>query len=98
METNEKNDQARNEQVGGMAGLGAGMMAGARVGTMLIPIPVVGSFVGAMFGGLFGSEVGKRVGPALINAGTAFVQTITTQSQAAKPETTNDKPDDVTLV
>ncbi|MEO8287508.1 MAG: hypothetical protein ABI670_13865 [Chloroflexota bacterium] len=78
METTENSDQVRNEQIGGMAGMGAGMMAGARIGSALLPIPLVGTFVGAMLGGVFGTEVGKRVGPAIINAGTAFVQTMTT--------------------
>jgi phage tail tape-measure protein len=83
METNKENtEQARNEQIGGLAGMGAGMLAGARVGTMLIPIPVVGTFLGGLFGGVAGTEIGKRIGPALINAGTAFLQTVTTAPQA----------------
>ena len=57
----ENKEQARNEQIGGLAGMGAGMMAGARVGT----------------------EAGKRIGPALINAGTAFLQTMSTPSSGA---------------
>ena len=47
---NENKDQVRNEQIGGLAGMGAGMMAGARLGTMLIPLPVVGTFVGGLLG------------------------------------------------
>jgi phage tail tape-measure protein len=79
MDTNSENkDQARNEQIGGLAGMGAGMLAGARVGSLLIPIPVVGTFLGGLFGGVAGTEIGKRIGPALINAGTAFMQTVTT--------------------
>jgi len=78
---NETSEQARNEQIGGLAGMSAGMLAGARIGSVLIPIPVVGTFLGGLFGGVAGTELGKRIGPALINAGTAFVQTITTAPQ-----------------
>jgi len=82
METNSENsDQARNEQVGGLAGMGAGMLAGARIGSVLIPIPVVGTFLGGLFGGVAGTELGKRIGPAIINAGMAFIQTVTTAPQ-----------------
>ena len=82
METNSENsDQARNEQVGGLAGMGAGMLAGARIGSVLIPIPVVGTFLGGLFGGVAGTELGKRIGPAIINAGTAFIQSMTTPPQ-----------------
>ena len=80
--------QATNEQIGGLAGMGAGMMAGARVGSMLIPVPVVGTFLGGLLGGVLGTEVGKRIGPAIIDAGKAFVETITTapESQANEVE------------
>jgi phage tail tape-measure protein len=89
METNSENenkDQARNEQIGGLAGMGAGMLAGARLGTLLIPLPVVGTFLGGLFGGVFGTEVGKRVGPAIINASSAFMHTMTTAPEAEAKE------------
>ena len=83
METNanESKDQVRNEQIGGLAGMGAGMMAGARIGSAIIPVPVVGTFLGGLLGGVFGTEVGKRIGPAIINAGSAFLQTMSTPAQ-----------------
>ena len=83
----ENKDRVRNEQIGGLAGMGAGMMAGARVGSLLIPVPVVGTFLGGLLGGVFGSEVGKRIGPAIINASTAFVQTISTAPDTAAKAT-----------
>ena len=70
--------KTRNEQIGGMAGMGAGMLAGARVGSAVIPIPVLGTFAGAMLGGMLGSEIGKRVGAATLSGFNAFLDTLTT--------------------
>ena len=69
----ESKEQQRNEQMGGLAGLGAGVIAGAEIGTVAIPIPVVGSFVGAMVGGVLGSAVGQRVGGAALGGVNAFL-------------------------
>ncbi len=69
----EKNEQERNEQMGGLAGLGAGVIAGAEIGTVAIPIPVLGTFVGAMVGGVLGSAIGQRVGSAALGGVNAFL-------------------------
>ena len=77
IEHNERQEQERNKQVGGLAGLGAGILAGARVGTAIIPIPVVGTFAGAMLGGVLGSAVGQRLGAATLSGLNAFMDTLT---------------------
>jgi hypothetical protein len=82
METSKDKVIEAGEQIGGTAGLGAGILTGMRFGSALIPIPVVGTFLGGLFGGVLGSEVGKRVIPAIINAGSAFVETMSTAPQA----------------
>ena len=69
-------EQAHNEQVGSLAGMGAGMLVGSRVGTVLIPIPVVGTFAGALLGGMLGSEVGRRVGAATLSGVNAFIDSL----------------------
>jgi phage tail tape-measure protein len=69
----ENKEQERNEQMGGLAGLGAGVIAGAQVGTVAIPIPIVGTFVGAMLGGVVGSALGQRVGGAALSGVNAFL-------------------------
>jgi phage tail tape-measure protein len=62
----EKHSQhEQNEQLGGMAGLGAGVLAGAAAGTAVMP--VIGTFTGAMLGGLVGSEVGKTFGGVILD-------------------------------
>ncbi len=62
----EKHSQhEQNEQLGGMAGLGAGVLAGATAGTAVMP--VIGTFTGAMLGGLVGSELGKTFGGAVLD-------------------------------
>jgi len=71
-----------NEQMGGLAGLGAGVIAGAQVGTVLIPIPIVGTFLGAMLGGVVGSAVGQRVGGAALSGVNAFMDNL---AAPAKP-------------
>ena len=73
----QNNQQDRNEQMGGLAGLGAGIIAGAQVGTVGIPVPVVGTFVGAMVGGVVGSAVGQRVGGAALSGLNAFLDGLT---------------------
>ena len=77
--------QDRNEQMGGLAGLGAGIIAGAQVGTVAIPVPVVGTFVGAMVGGVVGSAVGQRVGGAALSGLNAFIDGLTAPSKS-QPE------------
>ncbi len=73
----EAKEQERNEQMGGLAGLGAGVLAGAEIGTAAIPIPVVGTFVGALAGGVLGSALGRRVGGAALNGVNAFLSSLT---------------------
>ncbi len=90
MEDNDK-ERERNEQFGGMAGLGAGVMVGARIGTVLIPIPLVGTFVGGLFGGVVGSAVGQRVGAAALSGVNAFLDSLATpppprEERPAEPE------------
>ena len=85
------NKQDRNEQMGGLAGLGAGIIAGAQVGTVAIPVPVVGTFVGAMVGGVVGSAVGQRVGGAALSGLNAFLDSLTAPSKS-QPESR--KPND----
>ena len=80
--------QERNEQIGGMAGMGAGMLVGARVGTTVLPIPVVGTFAGAMLGGLLGTAVGRRVGASAYGAINSFLDSL-----AAPPKRDEDTPD-----
>ncbi|MBF6612393.1 MAG: hypothetical protein IVW55_04625 [Chloroflexi bacterium] len=74
----EKNEQERNEQMGGLAGLGAGVIAGAEIGTAAIPVPIVGTFVGAMVGGVVGSAIGQRVGSAALSGLNAFLDSLST--------------------
>ncbi len=57
--------QNQNEEVGGLAGLGAGVIAGASAGTAVMP--VLGTFTGALIGGLFGNELGKTIGGPLLD-------------------------------
>lgn len=66
-------ERERNEQMGGLAGLGAGVLADAQIGTVVLPIPVLGTFVGALTGGVLGSAVGQRVGGAAISGVNAFM-------------------------
>lgn len=84
----ENKEQDRNEQIGGVAGLGAGILTGMRFGSILIPIPVVGTFLGGLAGGVLGSAAGKRIVPAVVNAATSFVQTLT--EAPAEPKTTDE--------
>ena len=77
----DNNQQDRNEQMGGLAGLGAGIIAGAQVGTVAIPVPVIGTFVGAMVGGVVGSAVGQRVGGAALSGLNAFLDGLSTPSK-----------------
>lgn len=79
-------DRERNEQMGGLAGLGAGVIAGAQVGTVAVPIPVVGTFLGAMVGGVVGSAIGQRVGAAALSGVNAFLDGLS-GSGAKKDET-----------
>jgi hypothetical protein len=72
-------ERERNEQMGGLAGLGAGVLAGAQVGTVVLPVPVVGTFVGALVGGVLGSAVGQRVGGAALSGVNAFLDDLTGQ-------------------
>lgn len=69
-------EQARNEQYGGIIGLGAGVITGAEVGTFILPIPVVGTFVGALFGGVLGTKVGQRVGGVALNGLNSMLDTL----------------------
>ena len=87
VERNENPEQARNEQIGGLAGLGAGILTGARVGTVVIPIPVVGTFAGAMLGGVLGSAVGRRVGAATLSGINAFMDTLAAPPKREDGET-----------
>ena len=84
--------QDRNEQMGGLAGLGAGVIAGAQVGTVAIPVPVIGTFVGAMVGGVVGSAVGQRVGGAALSGLNAFLDGLSAPSkrQSQTPTPTDD--------
>ncbi|HEX9987386.1 MAG TPA: hypothetical protein VGE45_02785 [Chloroflexia bacterium] len=87
----EDKDRERNEQFGGMAGLGAGVMVGARIGTALIPVPLVGTFVGGLLGGVLGSAVGQRVGAAALSGVNAFLDSLAAPTPAheehhAEPE------------
>ncbi|MFL5733983.1 MAG: hypothetical protein ACJ78Q_12390 [Chloroflexia bacterium] len=77
VERNENPEQAMNEQIGGMAGMGAGILTGSRVGSVIIPIPVVGTFAGALVGGVLGSAIGRRVGAATLSGFNAFLETLT---------------------
>jgi phage tail tape-measure protein len=74
-------ERERNEQLGGVAGLGAGVLAGAQVGTVVLPIPVVGTFTGALVGGILGSAVGQRVGGAALTGVNAFLDELTGQGR-----------------
>lgn len=85
----EDKDRERNEQFGGMAGLGAGVMVGARIGTALIPVPLVGTFVGGLLGGVLGSAVGQRVGAAALSGVNAFLDSL-----AAPPPAREEHPDE----
>lgn len=64
----EQQQKDQNQQIGGLAGLGAGVLAGASAGTAVFP--VIGTFAGAMIGGLLGNEVGKTVGGAILDTFT----------------------------
>ena len=64
-------------QAGGTAGTLAGAISGARLLGGVVPIPFVGPVVGAVVGGVVGSELGRRLGKAVVNGGSAFVQTLT---------------------
>ena len=66
----------RDEQLGGLAGLGAGVIAGAELGTVMLPIPIVGTFVGGLMGGVVGSAVGRRVGGMALSGLNAFFDTL----------------------
>jgi phage tail tape-measure protein len=67
-------------QAGGTAGTLAGAISGAKLLGGVVPIPFVGPVVGAVVGGVVGSELGRRLGKAVINGGTAFVQTLTSST------------------
>ncbi len=86
--------QDPNEQMGGLAGLGAGVIAGAQVGTVAIPIPVVGTFVGAMIGGVLGSAVGARVGGAALSGVNAFLDGLAGPPRQDPPATAPPRTDD----
>ena len=82
-------EQERNEQYGGLIGLGAGILTGAEVGTFVVPIPVVGTFVGALFGGVLGTKVGQRVGGMALGGLNSMLDTLIPPAQADKG---SDKP------
>ena len=65
------------ETAGQTAGVVAGMLSGAELGSKVIPVAYLGPVVGAVVGAAVGSEVGKRLGRALLAAGSAFVNTLT---------------------
>ena len=54
----------------------AGALSGAKLLGRVVPIPFVGPVVGAVVGGVVGSELGRRLGKAVVNGGTAFVETL----------------------
>ncbi|HYO48632.1 MAG TPA: hypothetical protein VEW94_02175 [Chloroflexia bacterium] len=83
----EDKEKERNEQFGGMAGLGAGVMVGARIGTALIPVPLVGTFVGGLLGGVLGSAVGQRVGAAALSGVNAFIDSLAAPPPAREEHT-----------
>jgi hypothetical protein len=85
MDKTENKEQDFNRQIGGTAGLGAGILTGMRVGSILIPIPVVGTFLGGLAGGVLGSAAGKKIVPAVMNAASSFVQTLTETPAEQKP-------------
>ena len=87
VERSENPEQARDEKIGSMAGMGAGILTGARVGSIIIPIPVVGTFAGALLGGMVGSEIGRRVGAAAMSGINAFMDTLTTPPKREEGET-----------
>lgn len=75
-----------NEQVGGLAGLGAGVLAGASAGSAVMP--VVGTFVGALVGGLLGNELGKTFGGAALDAFGPTGPEVPQQSSYPPPQST----------
>ncbi len=68
--------EAQAAEAGKAAGTFAGMVGGARLGQLAIPVPFVGTLVGGVVGGVVGSELGQRLGKAIVNGGTAFVETL----------------------
>ncbi len=61
----DKSQHEHNQEVGGLAGLGAGVIAGASAGTAVMPI--LGTFTGALIGGLLGNELGKTIGGVFLD-------------------------------
>jgi hypothetical protein len=62
-----------------------------RVGSIIVPIPVVGTFLGGLAGGVLGSAAGKRLVPAVINAASSFMQTMTEAPAEPKATEESDK-------